>query len=90
MVLTGAAFLHNVRAPHRALTMKHVLILSHGVQMYLYEYTYAQPSAIRDYVDEGMNCEDIAMNFLVAHITRRPPIKVTSRWTFKYRIPKHR
>ena len=23
-----------------------------------------------------MNCEDIAMNFLVSHITRKPPIKV--------------
>ena len=31
---------------------------------------------IRDRVDEYMNCEDIAMNFLVSHITRKPPIKV--------------
>lgn len=23
-----------------------------------------------------MNCEDIAMNFLVSHITRKPPLKV--------------
>ena len=30
-----------------------------------------------------MNCEDIAMNFLVSHITRKPPVKVTSRWTFR-------
>ena len=34
-------------------------------------------------VDEYMNCEDIAMNFLVSHLTRKPPIKVTSRWTFR-------
>ncbi|KAG7268717.1 hypothetical protein CRUP_022844 [Coryphaenoides rupestris] len=27
--------------------------------------------------------KDIAMNFLVSHITRKPPIKVTSRWTFR-------
>lgn len=27
-------------------------------------------------VDEYINCEDIAMNFLVSHITRKPPIKV--------------
>ncbi|KAJ3606875.1 hypothetical protein NHX12_026393 [Muraenolepis orangiensis] len=39
--------------------------------------------AIRDMVDEYINCEDIAMNFLVSHITRKPPIKVTSRWTFR-------
>lgn len=38
---------------------------------------------IRDIVDKFMNCEDIAMNFLVSHITRMPPVKVTSRWTFR-------
>ncbi|XP_034141384.1 exostosin-3 isoform X3 [Drosophila guanche] len=50
---------------------------------YMYLYTYHLPQAIRDKVDEYMNCEDIAMNFLVSHITRRPPVKVTSRWTFR-------
>lgn len=49
---------------------------------YSYLYTYEMPEAIRSIVDRFMNCEDIAMNFLVAHITRKPPIKVTSRWTF--------
>ena len=34
------------------------------------------PQPIRDMVDEYMNCEDIAMNFLVSHVTGRPPIKV--------------
>ena len=34
------------------------------------------PQVIRDKVDEYMNCEDIAMNFLVSHFTRKPPIKV--------------
>ncbi|KOB69799.1 Exostosin-3, partial [Operophtera brumata] len=42
---------------------------------YLWAYWRTLPAAIRDYVDEFMNCEDIAMNFLVAHITRRPPVK---------------
>lgn len=50
---------------------------------YLYQYTYFMPQEIRDKVDEFMNCEDIAMNFLVSHITRKPPVKVTSRWTFR-------
>lgn len=50
---------------------------------YTYLYTYWLPQAIRDKVDEYMNCEDIAMNFLVSHITRQPPVKVTSRWTFR-------
>ncbi|XP_044750897.1 exostosin-3 [Coccinella septempunctata] len=50
---------------------------------YLHLYWKWLPQAIRDKVDEYMNCEDIAMNFLVSHITRQPPVKVTSRWTFR-------
>ncbi|XP_056635228.1 exostosin-3 [Diorhabda sublineata] len=50
---------------------------------YLYLYWKWLPQAIRDKVDEYMNCEDIAMNFLVSHVTRKPPVKVTSRWTFR-------
>ncbi|XP_078718955.1 exostosin-like 3 isoform X1 [Lampetra fluviatilis] len=50
---------------------------------YAYLYTLVMPQAIRDLVDEFTNCEDIAMNFLVSHITQKPPIKVTSRWTFR-------
>lgn len=45
-------------------------------QYYTYLYSYVMPQAIRDKVDEYMNCEDIAMNFLVSHITRKPPVKV--------------
>ncbi|XP_050306547.1 exostosin-3 [Anthonomus grandis grandis] len=50
---------------------------------YLHLYWKWLPQAIRDKVDEYMNCEDIAMNFLVSHITQKPPVKVTSRWTFR-------
>lgn len=39
-------------------------------------YTTYMPSEIKNWVDEHMNCEDIAMNFLVANITNKPPIKV--------------
>lgn len=51
-------------------------------RFYSYAYTFEMPNAIRSIVDNFMNCEDIAINFLVAHLTRKPPIKVTSRWTF--------
>ncbi|NXD12163.1 EXTL3 protein, partial [Nothocercus nigrocapillus] len=54
-----------------------------ALQYYAYLYSYVMPQAIRDMVDEYINCEDIAMNFLVSHLTRKPPIKVTSRWTFR-------
>ena len=46
---------------------------------YSYLYSHIMPQAIRDKVDEFMNCEDIAMNFLVSHMTRQPPVKV-SNW----------
>ena len=45
-------------------------------QYYGYLYTHWMPQVIRDKVDEYMNCEDLAMNLLVSHITRKPPIKV--------------
>ncbi|RCN36728.1 EXTL2, alpha-1,4-N-acetylhexosaminyltransferase [Ancylostoma caninum] len=50
---------------------------------YLHAYTHQMPEAIRHHVDDVMNCEDIAMNFLVSHITREPPIKTTSKWTLR-------
>ena len=43
---------------------------------YSYAYSQLMPQAIRDKVDEFMNCEDLAMNFLISDITRQPPIKV--------------
>lgn len=46
-------------------------------------YTNAMPGGIKDWVDEHMNCEDIAMNFLVANVTGKPPIKVAPRKKFK-------
>ncbi len=39
-------------------------------------YTTAMPGDIKEWVDEHMNCEDIAMNFLVANITGKAPLKV--------------
>lgn len=34
------------------------------------------PSNIKQWVDDKMNCEDIAMNFLVSNTTNKAPIKV--------------
>lgn len=36
------------------------------------------PSNIKQWVDNNMNCEDIAMNFLVSNTTNKSPIKVTN------------
>lgn len=49
---------------------------------YHYLYSQVMPRAIRDHVTKKMNCEDIAMNFLIAHVTRKPPIRVAWKWKF--------
>ena len=41
------------------------------------------PGNIKSWVDDHMNCEDIALNFLIANTTGKPPIKVTPRQKFK-------
>ena len=38
---------------------------------------------IKSWVDDHMNCEDIAMNFLIANTTGKAPIKVAPRQKFK-------
>lgn len=42
-------------------------------QYFNYLYTYKMPGDIKNWVDAHMNCEDIAMNFLVANITGKDP-----------------
>ena len=39
-------------------------------------YTNTMPQEIRDMVDEKKNCEDIAMQFLIANVTGLPPVYV--------------
>ncbi|XP_045197567.2 exostosin-2-like [Mercenaria mercenaria] len=48
-----------------------------------YLYTSNMPGNIKSWVDEHMNCEDIAMNFLISNVTGKAPIKVTPRKKFK-------
>uniref|UniRef100_A0A3B4YKQ6 Exostosin glycosyltransferase 2 n=1 Tax=Seriola lalandi dorsalis TaxID=1841481 RepID=A0A3B4YKQ6_SERLL len=57
--------------------------LQFGYEYFNYLYTYKMPGDIKNWVDAHMNCEDIAMNFLVANITGKAPIKVTPRKKFK-------
>ena len=38
-------------------------------KFYSHLYTYKMPGDIKDWVDDHMNCEDIAMNFLIANAT---------------------
>jgi len=52
-------------------------------RLYNHWFTYMMPVETKDYIDEKMNCEDIAMNFLITNLTSKAPIKVTPRKRFK-------
>lgn len=52
-------------------------------KFYNYLYTYSMPGNIKAWVDDHMNCEDIAFNFLITNATGKSPIKVTPRKKFK-------
>eukprot|EP01038_Epipyxis_sp_PR26KG_P007485 gene7485-10200_t len=43
---------------------------------YLSMYSNVMPSEIREFVDKRRNCEDIAMQFMIANATSLPPIYV--------------
>ncbi|KAH7693352.1 CBN-RIB-2 protein, partial [Aphelenchoides avenae] len=57
---------------------KYNLILTNAAflhRKYLQAYSTQMPYAIRNIVDSTMNCDDIAMNFLVSNLTGRSPLK---------------
>lgn len=50
-----------------------------------YDYLYTEwlsPLMLKT-VEQTNNCEDILMNFLISHITKQSPIKVTQRKHYK-------
>jgi len=51
-------------------------------RFYHFYFTHVMNPAIRMKIDELNNCEDIAFNMMVSHLTRKPPIKVTTKWSF--------
>lgn len=51
-------------------------------RFYNYFYTYVMDERIRNVVDSIRNCEDLAFNFMVSALTRKPPLKVTTKWHF--------
>lgn len=52
---------------------------------YNYLYTNWLSLLLLKTVKQSSNCEDILMNFLISHVTRKPPIKVTQRKGYKDR-----
>lgn len=53
---------------------------------YNYLYTEWLSPLLHKTVEQSQNCEDILMNFLVSHVTRRPPIKITQRKQYKEQL----
>lgn len=51
-------------------------------RFFTYAYSYFIDERVKNKINEMQNCEDIAFNMMVAHMTRKPPIKVTLRWNF--------
>ena len=43
---------------------------------YNYLYLHKMPQVVKDWLNTDSDCEDIAMNFLIANYTSKPPIKV--------------
>ena len=54
-----------------------------ALRYYHYLYTHYVPITARAHVDSVNNCEDILFNFLIAHVTHLPPIKVTQKKQYK-------
>lgn len=46
---------------------------------YFIAYTNSLPAGVHSFVDQGRNCEDIAMQYLVANMTGQPPVYVKGR-----------
>lgn len=51
-------------------------------RFYNYYYTFVLNKKIIEKIVELNNCEDIAFNMMVSHLTRKPPIKVTTKFSF--------
>ena len=49
----------------------------------LHQYTSNLPMSLKNEIDRIMNCEDVAMNFLVANLTRKSVLKIGTRKKFK-------
>lgn len=52
---------------------------------YNFVYTNFLSHLLLKTVQQSSNCEDILMNMMVSHVTRKPPIKVTQRKAYKDR-----
>ena len=70
-------------------TCEYSLILTGGAfyhRFYHYYYHHLLDKRIREKIDEYMNCEDVAFNFMISDLTRKPPLKVTTKTSFNCKL----
>eukprot|EP00004_Rigifila_ramosa_P015927 TRINITY_DN3734_c0_g1_i4.p1 TRINITY_DN3734_c0_g1~~TRINITY_DN3734_c0_g1_i4.p1 ORF type:complete len:706 (-),score=120.31 TRINITY_DN3734_c0_g1_i4:81-2198(-) len=72
-VRKGHEWRYRQRADSYSIILTKMMIIG---RRYLDLYTESLPAGVREFVDEGTNCEDLAMNFLVAATTGRGPVLV--------------
>lgn len=74
---TNGTYVYDTRCP--TLPRQYSIMLTKFMFMhseYLYAYTCLMPTRIHQYIDEKVNCEDIAMNMLVTGMTGAKPVAV--------------
>lgn len=74
---TNGTWIYETRCP--TLPRQYSIMLTKFMFMhaeYLYAYTCLLPTRVHRYIDEKVNCEDIAMNMLVTGMTSAKPVAV--------------
>lgn len=74
---SNRTYTYEIRSPDRP-RMYSIMLTKYMFMSseYLYVYTCLLPTKIHRYIDEKMNCEDIAMNLLVSGMTGSKPVAV--------------
>lgn len=79
----GCSYIYSTKLSTVWLARAYSIVLTKAAVLhrdYLEMYTHYMPAGIREEVDKRRNCEDIAMQFLVSHVTDGAPTAVGSLW----------
>eukprot|EP00271_Cylindrocystis_brebissonii_P013278 TRINITY_DN3299_c0_g3_i2.p1 TRINITY_DN3299_c0_g3~~TRINITY_DN3299_c0_g3_i2.p1 ORF type:complete len:687 (+),score=63.76 TRINITY_DN3299_c0_g3_i2:244-2304(+) len=82
--INGATFWYNFQNNERFSMVLTKSFVFHAD--YLRMYSCGFPKALRDYVEEIINCEDIAFNFLVSRVSRGAPVAVADGGKIDYGV----
>ena len=71
------------------MSCEYSMILTGGAfyhRFYHYYYHHLLDKRILEMIDEFKNCEDVAFNFMISDLTRKPPLKVTTKTSFSCKL----